>query len=242
MRARFVRTWQREATDDELRREVERHIREEILYREAVARGYDRGDLVVRRAMQQKMDMLAQTQAMQEPPTDEEVEAFFAMRREQYRRPAVLDFDQVYLNPDRRGESLEGEAAALLREIRAVQPEGEALAAWGDPIMMSASYTAIEADRIAGAFGPEFADAVVDLPVGEWVGPVTSSFGLHLVRVTDKRESQVPDLRDVSARVLADMEYEAGRAAKDLLYQEIAQAYRVVLDDAARELMAAAAE
>ncbi len=41
---------------------LEQHIRQEVLYREALARGYDRDDLVVRRAMQRKMEFLAASQ------------------------------------------------------------------------------------------------------------------------------------------------------------------------------------
>lgn len=100
LRAGFMRTWQREPTDTELRGLVERHIRQEVLYREALARGYDRDDPVVRRAMQQKMEFLAAAQGGQGPPTDDEIEAYFALRREKYRLPAVLTLEQVYINTD----------------------------------------------------------------------------------------------------------------------------------------------
>ena len=33
------------------------------------------------------------------------------------------------------------------------------------------------------------------------------------------------------------MEYETGRASKEVLFQEIAQSYRVVLDDTVRDLL-----
>jgi hypothetical protein len=58
LRVAFMRTWQREPTQMELQGELEKFIREEVLYREALARGYDRDDLVVRRAMQGKMEFL----------------------------------------------------------------------------------------------------------------------------------------------------------------------------------------
>jgi hypothetical protein len=92
-RAAFMRTWQREPTAQELRRALEQHIRQEVLYREALARGYDRDDMVVRRAMQQKMEFLAASQALQEPPSEVEIEAFFALRQERYRLPAVVTFE-----------------------------------------------------------------------------------------------------------------------------------------------------
>jgi hypothetical protein len=122
-RAAFMRTWQREPTADELRGALEQHIRQEVLYREALARDYDRDDLVVRRAMQQKMEFLAASQVMQEPPTEEEIEAFFALRQERYRLPAVVSFSQVYLSLDQRGAGAEQAAIDLLRRLRSEDPD-----------------------------------------------------------------------------------------------------------------------
>ena len=34
----------------------------------------------------------------------------------------------------------------------------------------------------------EFADAVVELPVADWHGPVESGYGLHLVRVEEREQ------------------------------------------------------
>ena len=66
----FMRQWQREPTSSELRGLIESHIREEVLYREALARGYDKDDVVVRRAMLQKMEFLGQSQADNKNPSD----------------------------------------------------------------------------------------------------------------------------------------------------------------------------
>ncbi len=242
LRARFARTWQREPNAEELRNEVEGHIREEILYREALARGYDQDDLVVRRAMQQKMEMLAQSQALQTPPTDDEVEAFFAMRRERYRQPAVVTFDHVYLNPDAHGSNLNRAAAELLERLRREQPETAELGTWGDAIMLQPHYDRSTEDDISRTFGSEFADTVINLPLGEWSGPVGSGYGLHHVRISELEVSRLPELEEVLAKVMADMEYETGRASKEVLFQEIAQTYQVVLDDAVRDVLSSEPE
>ena len=49
----FSRTWQRPPTQQELDGLVEDYIREEVLYREALAMGLDRDDTIVRRRMRQ---------------------------------------------------------------------------------------------------------------------------------------------------------------------------------------------
>lgn len=242
LQAGFYRTWRREPTAVELRGELEKFIRQEVLYREALARGYDRDDLVVRRAMQQKMEFLASSQAMREPPTDEEVEAYFALRRERYRFPAVVSFAQVYVNPDRRGESATDDAEELLVRLRRDDPEFEDLASWGDSIMLPTVVSGQTEPEIRSAFGEDFAISVVAQKVGEWQGPVRSGFGLHLVKVTSRQDSRIPEPREVSARIVGDMEYEARNAAKEQLYQEIAQTYQIMLERPVREVLEAAAE
>ncbi len=85
--AGFMRTWNREPTADELRGELEKFLGEEVLYHEALARGYDADDLAVRRAMQRKMEFLGESQVAAEPPTDVEIRAYFALRQENTEHP-----------------------------------------------------------------------------------------------------------------------------------------------------------
>lgn len=239
-RAAFMRTWQREPTADELRGALEQHIRQEVLYREALARGYDRDDLVVRRAMQQKMEFLAASQAVQEPPTEEEIEAFFALRQERYRLPAVLSFEQIFVSPDSRGAGAEQASIDLLARLRSEDPDSDALVSWGDPIMLETSYAGQTEREVSAAFGEVFAEAVVRLPIGEWQGPVSSGYGLHLVKVLQREDPRIPDWREVGGRVISDIEFEAKATARDQLYQEIAQNYEVFLDSEVRAFLESA--
>ena len=193
LQAGFMRTWQREPTAEELRGSLEQHIRQEVLYREALARGYDRDDLVVRRAMQQKMEFLAASQALQGPPSEEEIEAFFAFRKERYRLPAILSFEQVYLSADQRGAGVEQAAIDLLARLRLEEPVGNDLASYGDSIMLDTTYIEQTERDVSATFGEIFGEAVVRLPVGEWQGPVSSGYGLHLVKVNEREESRVPE-------------------------------------------------
>jgi len=56
----FESKWQRPPTPEEFNFLVEDRIREEILYREALAMGLDKGDTIVKRHMAQKMKFLAE--------------------------------------------------------------------------------------------------------------------------------------------------------------------------------------
>jgi hypothetical protein len=190
--------------------------------------------------MQQKMEFLAASQALQEPPTEEEIEAFFALRSERYRLPAILSFVQVYVSADLRGAAAEQHSIDLLARLREEEPDGAALAAFGDPIMLESSYVDRSEREVEAAFGDLFAEAVARLPVGEWSGPVSSGYGLHLVKVLDREDARIPDWREVATRVINDMEFEAKAAARDQLYQEIAQNYEILLDSQVQGLLESA--
>ena len=56
----FAAQWQRPPTREELDGLVEQQIREEVLYREAVAMGLDQNDTIVRRRLVQKLEFLSQ--------------------------------------------------------------------------------------------------------------------------------------------------------------------------------------
>ena len=237
LRVAFMRTWQREPTQIELQGELEKFIREEVLYREALARGYDRDDLVVRRAMQRKMEFLGQAQAAKEPPSDDEVQAYFALRQERYRTPTVISFAQVYFNPEEREDRAERDAIEALEEMRRINPDTAQLSRWGDPVMLQSFYPEQTEQDVKSSFGEEFATAVLALEPGQWRGPIPSGYGLHLVRITRRHESRVPDWTEVRGRIVTDMEYEARNAAQEQLFQEIAQQYQVVFDSEVRALM-----
>jgi hypothetical protein len=63
----FTRTWQRSSTAHELAGLIDDYVREEVLYREAVALGLDRDDTIVRRRLRQKLEFLTEETAEAAP-------------------------------------------------------------------------------------------------------------------------------------------------------------------------------
>jgi peptidyl-prolyl cis-trans isomerase SurA len=63
---------------------------------------------------------------------------------------------------------------------------------------------------VPGAFVPEFEEAMNALPVGGLSDPVVSRFGLHLIKVEERREVEVDpkQLRDQARNALREQKYE----------------------------------
>ena len=67
----------RAATYKEMQKILEDDIREEVLYREAIAIGLDKDDKVIRHRLAQKMKYLFEDVSMTEEPSEEVLKAFF---------------------------------------------------------------------------------------------------------------------------------------------------------------------
>lgn len=227
--AAFDRAWQRPPTAAELDALIAEHVREELAYREAQRMGLDRDDIVVRRRMRQKVELLADEIVAQQPPDDATLQDWYAARSADYRRPAVLSFRQIYFSADADPAAAEAAATGLLVRLRAdagaVDP---ALA--GDPSLLPPVSSNITEEEVAARFGREFADALVALPPGEWHGPVRSGIGLHLVRVDTRFDGRVPALEDVRPAVERDWFVEARRAALDAHYERLRRQYDVIVE------------
>jgi hypothetical protein len=191
----FARTWLRAPTAEELEGLIRDYIREEVYYREAMAMGLDRDDTIIRRRLQQKLEFLSENISDFTPPTDEELRAFLRDQPDRFRLERRFTFHQVYLSPERHRDSLARDAGELLRQLKSSNsPDASRL---GDPSLLEHRFVGVEANEVAKQFGEKFASALNDLPLGEWQGPVESSYGLHLVFVDERTERRSPALEDV---------------------------------------------
>jgi hypothetical protein len=230
--ANWKRQWQRSPTEEELRALVDARVREEVLYREAVAVGLDQNDIVVRRRMVQKMEMLSQDLALLVDPTDTELQTFFDGRREEYRVPPRLSFSHIYFNVDGRGQTVEDDARRVLAELKARIPIPERAPELGDRFMLQYDYSLRAPIEVQQQFGSYFAEEIFKLEPG-WQGPVASGYGVHLVYVGDRVEARIPELAEVRDRVVNDFNRERAQRANRLLYEGLRTNYGVVIDEEA---------
>lgn len=232
LKAGWTRQWNRAPTEQELEALIESRIREEVLYREAVTMGLDQNDMVVRRRMVQKMDLLTQDLANLIEPPEEELQAFFEERSEEYRVPARLTFSHIYFNADARGESTLVDAEAALAELLSREPQPTSAPELGDRFMLDSDYRLLAPQEVARQFGGGFAEQLFELEPG-WQGPVLSGYGVHLVYVGERVEGRIPDMAEVRDRVIMDYERVRQTQARDALYEGLRARYEVIVDSGA---------
>ena len=114
----FRRTWQRPPTEDEFRGLMEDYLKEEVLYREALAMGLDRNDQIIRRRMRQKLEFLTADVVESFEPTEEDLQAHLDTNADLYRQEAVVTFSQVYFQERSEAGNAEARALTVLEELR----------------------------------------------------------------------------------------------------------------------------
>jgi hypothetical protein len=225
----FARTWRRPPTRVELEGLVGEWVREEVLYREALARGLDRDDTIVRRRLRQKLEFLADDLAEMVEPTGEQLQAWLAGHADSYRLPPELALRQVFVSPDRRGDRVEADALALLVALRA-QGAAADIAELGDALMLPAELELQPLDALERQFGPGFGEDLLALEPGVWSGPVESGYGLHLVLVTEREEGRLPALDEVRAAVERDWLAARREELAEAFYQGLRERYSVEVE------------
>jgi hypothetical protein len=224
--ATFVRTWQRSPTGEELQRLIDDDVREEVLYREALALGLDRDDTIVRRRLRQKMEFIAESAAAEVEPRDEELGEYLERHADAYRIPDRFTFRQVFLDPQRHAERLPAEVA----RIRTALADGTEDAALGDATMLPSAFHDVTASEASATFGEDFAARLTALPVGLWEGPVPSGYGLHLVCVDDRTAGRNATLDEVRDAVRRDWANERRIAATDTQVRRLMERYRIDIE------------
>ena len=225
----FTRTWQRPPTEDEFQGLVRDHIREEAAYREALALGLDRDDMIVRRRLRQKLEFVSDDLATRKEPSDAELQSFLQTHRGTFQTESLLSFRQIYFNPQTHGENLHRDVARALDDLRASRSPVHNLSL-GDSFLLQQDFENVSLSDLKKTFGEYFASAISVLPVGSWRGPIDSGYGSHLVYVARHTESHLPALAEVRDQVRREYLDAKRREATDKFYKSLLSRYSVRIE------------
>jgi peptidyl-prolyl cis-trans isomerase C len=230
----WVAQRQRPPTDDEMRRLVEEKVHEEILCREALALGFDRGDTIVRRRLAQKMEFLSDDVSALREPTLEELKNWYAQNGSIFAQAARITFRHVYFSPDKRGKQAATAAESAYQRI-ANKSDATEQPPSGDRFMFQDYYRDSTADQVANIFGNRFADAVLKIVPGAWSDPIASGYGWHLVWVDSITPRRVPQFEEVDLAQIKSQWMSAQRIeTKRDLFKAMRARYQVVLPGSAK--------
>ena len=209
----FRATWSRPPTAAELSALAEQRIRDEIVYREGRAMGLDRDDAMIKRRVRQKYDLISEDENGR-AATDAELDAYRRAHPQLFMQPGVVTFDQSFF-----GNNTAAAASAA----------GRGDPGPGQPSLLPRHVETTPVDAVARDFGSAFAARLAGLPVGRWIGPVASGYGLHLVRVSSRSGRVLPPLAAVRGDVEREWENDRRLKAREADYARLRQEYVVTV-------------
>ena len=218
-------------SDRELDRLIDSFVREEALYREALSLGMDQTDHVIKHRLVQSVEFITDDVALRTTEvSDDELETYFEANRERYRIEPTVTFTHVFFNSERHGaEEARNLATEKLAELNRDRVPFTDAPGHGDRFLYLVNYVERTEDLVASHFGDEMAAAVFALVADDanWVGPLQSRYGQHLVLLTGRTVERNPELAEVEARVRADAERETAEKRRDAFIETLIDTYEV---------------
>jgi hypothetical protein len=229
IRSSWEASMKRQPTQQELQGLINRFIRDEILHREALAMDLDDRDLVIQRRLVQKLTFVFEDLAESIEPTDDELKNYLLENQEKYRIPEMISFTQVYFNPDKRKDVMK-DAEKVLASLKSEKTTPDEAVSLGDTIMIDSTFRQRSPDEVARILGREFASKLFSTGEMGWQEPIGSTFGLHLVYISEHTASRMPEFENIRESVKNDFMYERKKEVIDGAYNAVKSRYRILVE------------
>ncbi len=220
---------QRSPTQVELENMIQQQIREEVMVREALAMGLDKNDSIIRRRLAQKIEFITSDLATLAEPTDTELANYLKTHSDEFTLPALIDFVQIYINPEKHETNIQEYTNNLMNELSQTSANSD-ITTLGDSLMLDQQYEQATEHDISRLFGKEFANKLFTLPVGNWQGPIQSGYGAHLVHISNKTENQQLELNAVREEVFTEWQAQQRRDMDKVFYESLRQRYEIAIE------------
>ncbi|MGA9574968.1 MAG: peptidylprolyl isomerase [Lysobacterales bacterium] len=211
---------------------LDARIREEVIYREALAMGLERNDTIIKRRLVQKMDFLAEDLSDLREPTEEELMQWLTDHPQDFEFPPRASFRHIYFSYDEHAEQAQRVAEEALTSVENVAIDAPEVTTLGDPFMFQDYYAERTPEQIGLEFGGMFAMALFNLEPGHWVGPIESGFGWHLVFIDNLVPAVTPEFEAVANEVKSEWMANQRREFKEAAYEAMRSKYEVILPEA----------
>jgi hypothetical protein len=213
----FVAGMKREPAPAELQVLLDRWRDNEVLYREGLVLGLDKGDAAIRERVIFKALSVTQS-GITVPSIDEAgLRRWYEAHRGRYDVAARFDFQEALVSGDASPEILQKFALAL--NGKGVSEADSSLRIFKDR----------PRDNLVGSYGEAFAKALERQPAGEW-SVLQAKDGPRLVRLELVKPARASTFEDVKDRVDQDWRDEQGALLSHKAIDAMAKKYRMRME------------
>lgn len=214
-KAIFEAGMKREPKPEELKVLLDRWVDNEILYREGLQLGLDRGDSGIRDRVIFKAMSVTQAGIVLPEVDEAGLKAWFESNRERYDTPARFDFLEAAVPPDTKLDALQRFAVAL----NSNQDE---------PGIESSLRVFRDRPRsnLLQSYGKDFTEAIEQLKPGQWQ-VLVSNDGPRVIRLESLKPAVAADFEAVKVKLYQDWKDEMTSQRSKELIREMGKKYQI---------------
>jgi hypothetical protein len=210
----FVAGMHREPSEKDMKQILERWVDNEVLYREGIALGLDKGDQNIRERIIFKALSVTQAGINLPASSPEQLESWYQARADRYALDDRFNFFEAVVAGPSSAEQLKQFAAVL--NGKGSSDVESSLRIFKDRPRKS----------IIEAYGDKFTADLAALQPGMWTVLISKS-GPHLVQLGQIYKGEAVNYSDISERVLADWQQETMAQLTSQAIRELGKKYRV---------------
>lgn len=199
-------------------------------FEHALTMGMHKSDPVVRRRILLLTEKAIRDSMKIDVPSDDELDRYLTKNVERYQAENRFSFEQI-LFAGFGGDQVDAKerASNTLASLRELDPEQIVLL--GDASLAPRTFTLNSQRRIDSYFGKNFSLAIANLEKGQWMGPIESAIGWHLVKLNDYLPAKKPALQTIRERVESDWYREQKEIRLRDYKRQLRQRYRISVEN-----------
>ena len=194
--------------------------------------GLDRDDSVIRRRLGQKLEFLSRDLITPQPPTEDELQAYFTEHIDRYQKPDLITMTHVFIDPDLRGDKTLVDAEVIKKQLQELKEPPQNAKDFGDPFMLQSYYPERTEAELLKLFGSVYARTVFELTPQQWHGPVLSGYGTHLVYVHDHQKADPPTFAEAKEQVMQEWDSDKRELLNEQFVASVIARYDVTIEGA----------
>jgi len=215
-------------------------ILQQVLFKEAVASGWDKTPDIAAQLERLRQGAIAETylqsiaKVPEGYPTDDEVKAVYEARKSDLQVPAQIRIAQIYVAvPKDAPKEAQDKAKARIEEISKAVKSGDfaAVAREKSDERESASRGGEVGWLAESQIQPEIRSKVASLPKGSVTEPVRLADGWYVVKVLEVKDAHTASLDEVKAQLVLALRNDRARANREAYLSKVQQQNPIALDE-----------
>ena len=199
---------------------LDEYIQQEILFREAMAKGLDENDHVIRKHLAKKMKFIFDDSTVLKKATDEELKKIYKKEVSLFKTNENISFNQIVFTKETK--NIEIEAQKLLNRLKS--SKSSKISTIGKKVDLSK-------ESVEKIFSKKFTNILFNLKLNTWQGPFQTKYGLHLVNIHSIIKTKTPNFEDIKNKL--EIKYTKGQLiqANKVFYENLYKKYEIIIDE-----------